>query len=691
MMPEESSISRNSNHVRRLTATYRYIDELLADMENTLNISASTLAFPQYVSDLGPAERRTIEDYIGRIRAQLVRALDGVRIERPQPSIPASRSLHALLTSISIAIEELKPKYMQGYGQVSSSVAVELRGIAGELDGLVRQLDQVVTRGKGQNLQERLERLEQSGNGVELLRKLEVIISEHGFVEFRSVLSMILDRLENNGFEIAVFGRVTCGKSSLLNAILETDVLPVGVTPITAVPTRITFGESPDVEVWLASRQPEHFDVSRLPEFATEQLNAGNVKRVTKIIVRLPSPRLRGGIVFVDTPGLGSLATRGAAETLAYLPRCDLGVVLIDAGSALTQDDLHTIQLLYEAAIPASVLLSKADLLKPGDRSRVMDYLRDHLRTDLNLDLPVHAVSIMPAGKDLLAQWFAKDIAPLYIQCQELKARSVRRKAEALKRSVALALRGRLCRKYETSEKRRGQFRDVEATLRQANGRIEELRDAAGRLTDDIGRLAPLGLENAAASLLEFWSSGSATERTAQQTSLDTVARTVEERAEALWNATISLSHALTVSLRRSARDLDMADVPSEDELPSLVREMPAFDLGRINLSMKRPWLSLHVGQKVGKFILTRRLTRLAGNPLLTALTTYRELLYDWSEKTVATIRRRFDAYANSYRAQVERTIDTQELPVEQEQRMRRDLAALEGSSDEAETPQELG
>jgi GTP-binding protein EngB required for normal cell division len=471
---------------------------------------------------------------------------------------------------------------------------------------------------------------------------------------------------------------------------LETDVLPVGVTPITAVPTRITFGESPEVEVSLANQNPEHFDVSRLPEFATEQLNAGNVKRVTKIVVRLPSPRLREGILFVDTPGLGSLATRGAAETLAYLPRCDLGVVLIDAGSALTQDDLHTIHLLYEAAIPATVLLSKADLLKPGDRSRVMDYVRDHIRTDLNLDLPVHAVSIMPEGKDLLAQWFAQEIAPLYLQSQELKARSVRRKAEALKRSVALALRSRLCRKDEISQEKLGQFRDIEAKLRQANGRIEGLRDAAGHLADDIGRLASIGLEKAAASLLQLWSYGSPRERTEQQTALDAVAQAVEERAQGLWNAMISLSHSLTASLGEAAQDLNTADVPSEDEFPNLVREMPVVDLGRVNFSIKKPRLALHLGPKVGKFLLTRRLNRLAGDALLNALATYSELLYDWSEKTVGTIQRRFDAYANSYRAQVERAIDAQALPVEQEERMRRDLAALEGIPDEVETPREL-
>jgi predicted GTPase len=158
---------------------------------------------------------------------------------------------------------------------------------------------------------------------------------------------MILDRLEDNSFEIAVFRRVSSGKSSLLNAMLETDLLPVGVTPITAVPIRLAYGESPAVTVWFANRPPERFAISKLPELVAEPLNPGNEKHVTRIVVQFSSPRLRDGITFVDTPGLGSLATRGAAETLAYLPRCDLGVILIDVGSTLTPDDLQTMQILY--------------------------------------------------------------------------------------------------------------------------------------------------------------------------------------------------------------------------------------------------------------------------------------------------------------------------------------------------------
>ena len=138
--------------------------------------------------------------------------LDGQGIERPAAEIPVSRSLHAVLTFIDIAVEELKPEYMRGYGEVPAAAAVELSGIAGELRGLVSQLDRYVVHGSQENLQRRLEQLEQAGDEVALLKKLETAITDHGLVEFRSTLSMILERLEDNGFEIAIFGRVSSGQ-----------------------------------------------------------------------------------------------------------------------------------------------------------------------------------------------------------------------------------------------------------------------------------------------------------------------------------------------------------------------------------------------------------------------------------------------------------------------------------------------
>ena len=166
----------------------------------------------------------------------------------------------------------------------------------------------------GHDLPERLARLEAAPGSVAMLSLLNQIVMRWQLVEFRPALDTIVQRLESPQYEIAVFGRVSSGKSSLLNHIAAVDILPVGVTPVTAVPTRLVRGDSPSALVYCAETNPRRIDPEDLVEYASEEKNPGNYKHVTGIVVAVPSPRLREGVVLVDTPGIGSLATSGIGD-----------------------------------------------------------------------------------------------------------------------------------------------------------------------------------------------------------------------------------------------------------------------------------------------------------------------------------------------------------------------------------------
>jgi hypothetical protein len=232
----------NGPQQNRLLVSCRYVDELLQDIESVLAGASSKTAFPKYIRDFSPAQRKMVEDYITRIRAQLLRALDSQAMPAPKPRIGAIHSILTTLVFVDNTLEEIRPKYMRGYGEVHPDAAADLNGLATELQGLVEKLAAELGQTPSQGLQARLDRLDQTSHETELLRTLEETITTNGLVEFRPILSGILERAEEETYEIAVFGRVSSGKSSLLNHLLETDILPVGVNPITAVPTRLTWG-----------------------------------------------------------------------------------------------------------------------------------------------------------------------------------------------------------------------------------------------------------------------------------------------------------------------------------------------------------------------------------------------------------------------------------------------------------------
>jgi len=647
----------NESQARRLRVTCQYIDKLLSDIESILNATASKAAFPRYSSDISPAQRRTIEDYIGRVRAQLVRVLEGQGIPKEKPQIPASRSVHVILGAVDIAIEELKPKYMRGYGEVPEPVATELNGIAGELSGLVSRLDGYLAQGVGQDLKIRLERLGHASNDLSLLERIEQIVRERGLVEFRSGIATILDRVEDKTFEIAVFGRVSSGKSSLLNAILETDVLPVGVTPITAVPTRVLHAAEPSLTVWFSEAPTKTFEVCRVPEFATEQQNPGNLKHVTRIVISLPSPRLRGGVAFVDTPGLGSLATSGTVETLAYLPKCDLGVVLIDAGSTLTTDDLQTIQALQEAAVPVNVLVSKADLLCAEDRVLIIQYVKEHIASECKLDLPVRPVSILPSFREMTDQWFECEIVPLYENSQQLRAESLRRKVGALRESVVSALKARIGGGHHFSANSQEHARAIEALLRKATGRIEEMSAVCEREIVGASAEIPNAIQEAANRLIGSWSRNDGGPVAPGPMVRDVIAHSVQQQVKKLQDNLSTFAAQLGHDLKQCAFDLGLAHGPSYEEFQSLVRGTPVFDPQPFIIALSRPSFSGLVGHRFAERQIARHIKRQLGQPFQAGLDTYWRLLKEWSDSIIRQLGQSFETYAESYRAQAEQVL----------------------------------
>lgn len=133
-----------SSQRHRLLITCKHIDDLLGSIEETLNAAASKRIFTSYIDDVTPQQRKSIEVHIAHIRSRLLQVLAGQSLAPEEPRISASHSIHVGLTFIEIAIAELAPRYMRGYGAVSEEVATELHGMVAELQGVVKELHRYI-------------------------------------------------------------------------------------------------------------------------------------------------------------------------------------------------------------------------------------------------------------------------------------------------------------------------------------------------------------------------------------------------------------------------------------------------------------------------------------------------------------------------------------------------------------------
>lgn len=672
-MPEENqngdmtrfSGELNEYQKSRLRITCHYIDKLLADIGDVLHASTSESPFPQYIVDVNPAQIRVIEDYIRRFRSELVHAIRWQHLSPEPPDIPATRAVLTSLAFVDIALEELKPSYMRGYGPVPKDAVTELNGVIYELRSLVTGMERYLKQELTADLEKRLKRLEATGLDVDLLRLLEQIATRNGLVEFRPRIDSLATRLEEDNFEVALFGRVSCGKSSLLNALLGTDVLPVGINPITAVPTKLRYGSELRAAVAFGDGRGKTVSINELSNLVTEQGNPGNLKNVVRALVEVPSSRLKEGILLVDTPGLGSLAKRGAQETLAYLPSCDLALLLIDAGATLNEEDVGTLRLLYEAGIPALVLLSKADLLAIGDLHRAISYIQEHVQRDLNLHVTVHAVSALKEYSILVDQFFERELFPRFEQARALREASVARKIGALREAVLAAMESSLHRDEHRKAEKNGD--QLESQLHIVIGEVAEQQTELDHAFRRFGESPDAVLDTVAYQANAWVRTTSKSQISSLQLSEwihDIVSRSIQPSIENLRN----VGNRAISSLQRVARDMGRRDTPSQEDFEALVRDLPRFEMAVLPTPISvGPWKFW--GEGVLRSRIRSYLRSTIGGYLKEEMHLYGMALSRWSEQVVRKLEALVNSYADAYRVQLHRmsgastkTIDLEQL-----------------------------
>jgi GTPase Era involved in 16S rRNA processing len=199
----------------------------------------------------------------------------------------------------------------------------------------------------------------------------------------------LMAKLAEDRFTLAVLGQFKRGKSSLMNALIGRDLLPVGALPLTSAITVLRFGPTERLLIYrenVALPFPEEFPVQRLAEFVTEKENPGNCKRVKTAILELPLPFLRRGVEFVDTPGIGSAIEANTVTTLEYLPKCDAALFVTSVDSPLTSMELEFLENIRQHVRKIFFVVNKTDLLGASERQEVLEYVRGTIRKQTGTD-----------------------------------------------------------------------------------------------------------------------------------------------------------------------------------------------------------------------------------------------------------------------------------------------------------------
>lgn len=204
------------------------------------------------------------------------------------------------------------------------------------------------------------------------LKKLQELLNGQAISYDASLLQKVME----TELVVPVIGAFSAGKSTLLNALIGKDILPVGIAPETELATELRYSS----ESYLLAIKPDGMH-ERLP---VEELSAINRRssEFSHLRLYLDSEALKAisPLVLVDMPGFGSSLENHNKAIAYYLPRGVHFIVLtsIEDGN-ITQSMLRKLDELKTYNTDFTLLLSKCNLRSTDQVKEVRTYIDDQL------------------------------------------------------------------------------------------------------------------------------------------------------------------------------------------------------------------------------------------------------------------------------------------------------------------------
>ncbi len=238
----------------------------------------------------------------------------------------------------------------------------------------------------------------------------------------RDIQNVRIPKLDEERFSLVVLGEFNHGKSTFVNALLGTPLLPTGITPTTAVLAHISHGPKLKAELVTESGQRRKLDPAHLSAWATVEGLAGNEAArqaaandpgdtVHHLDLRIPADIVKDHLTIVDTPGVNDINEQRAEITYGYVPRADAAIFLLDATQILTASER---QFLEERILRSSrerliFVIAKIDLLDEAELAETVRFAREHL----SKIVPEPAIFPVSARRELAGNRDGSGFGPL--------------------------------------------------------------------------------------------------------------------------------------------------------------------------------------------------------------------------------------------------------------------------------------
>lgn len=195
--------------------------------------------------------------------------------------------------------------------------------------------------------------------------------------------------IQGDFYTVVVLGEFKRGKSTLVNALLGTRLLPMDVLPETATINAIMYDETPRLSVvhldGTEKKGEVTYDFLKQYSAREEGSDAANVRYIK---IGYPCELLKNRVVLVDTPGVSDLNEQRSEVTYQFVPKANAVLFVLDANAPLKKTEKEFID---ERLLPLGIdniifIINKYDAVDEEEEEEFLENVRKRLHNAFQMD-----------------------------------------------------------------------------------------------------------------------------------------------------------------------------------------------------------------------------------------------------------------------------------------------------------------
>lgn len=189
--------------------------------------------------------------------------------------------------------------------------------------------------------------------------------------------------VKSKKIRVAVVGEFNRGKTTLINAVLGSEILPADVRPTTAAINRITYGSTPHAYINFTDGSSMETDICELSNHITKLTDKSleTALAVKEAVVEFPSIICNNYVDIIDTPGMNDDDSM-CGVTLGQLANIDIAVAALCAGIPCSDTESRFIAKLVESEEISDIVIviTQIDKVRESDRCRIKSVITERVK-----------------------------------------------------------------------------------------------------------------------------------------------------------------------------------------------------------------------------------------------------------------------------------------------------------------------